>query len=74
MEYGDLSKAEIKEALQGDEGPTILIAELENFSANTSEHTLGLYNAGAPNSLYLDIDFVNDMENSNDQLGDAFSF
>lgn len=59
----DLKVEQIKEDLKWGQGPTINIVQLDNFGENTSETTVGFFKASTPNDIYLDIDYVNGLEN-----------
>lgn len=60
-----LPNEQIKNDLKWGQGPTINIVQLDNFGANTSELTVGFFKATTPNDIYLDIDYVNKLENDN---------
>ena len=61
----DLTSEQIKNDLRWGQGPTINIIQLDNFGVNTSEFTVGFFKAATPNDIYLDIDYVNKLENDN---------
>ena len=73
--YGDLSAVDIKDQLQWGKGPTIKIVQL-NLYTGCDATCLGQYNSNDPNSLLIDVDLVNDLENTTvgSHLADAFSF
>ena len=68
VKYGDLSASIVKEHLEWGKGPEIVINQL---GVN-----LGLFNGNYPNTLNLDIDLINELENTtpNSKLADAFAF
>jgi methionine synthase II (cobalamin-independent) len=68
VEYGDLSASEVKSQLEWGKGPEIQIKQL-------GVH-YGLFNGNYPNVLNLDIDLINDLENStpNSRLANSFAF
>lgn len=57
-------------------GPIIEIVQLDNFCTSCSENTYGLFQGNNPNTLLIDQDLVNDLENTNagSLLADSFSF
>jgi len=71
--YGDLSVEDIKNDLQWDEGPVIEIKQLDELCG---EDCYGRFSGSDPNTLNIDIDLVNDLENTTfgTQLADSFSF
>jgi hypothetical protein len=71
-----LSESQIKEDLKWGKGPTLHITQLDSFSENTSDKTVGRFEEVEPDVLYLDIDFVNRLENStaSQDEQDAFLF
>lgn len=73
--YGDLNAADIKNQLQWGKGPTIKIVQLDQY-AGCDATCLGQYSSNDPNSLLIDIDLVNDLENTTvgSEIADAFSF
>lgn len=74
--YTNLTTAQIQQHLQWGSGPTIEIVQLDNFCNSCSNGTYGLFKNSTPNTLYIDIDLVLDMENStpNSNLANAFAF
>jgi len=58
-----LSETQIKQDLQWGYGPELHITQLDNFGVNTSPTTIGLFRVTEPNKIYLDIDYVNRLEN-----------
>lgn len=76
MKYTDLTKAEIIEHLKWGQGPTIEIIQLDNACGDCNNNVLGMFSLSTPNILYLDIDLINTMENSQSGtiMGDAFIF
>lgn len=58
----DLSTEQIKEDLKWGYGPTIKIIQLDNFGVNTSETTVGFFKAATPETIYIDIDYVQGVE------------
>lgn len=60
----DLPEDQIKRDLMWESGPTIYITQLDNFSENTSDKTVGRFEESEPDVIYLDIDYVNSLENS----------
>ena len=76
VEYGDLDADQVKSHLQWGKGPTIEVVQLDSFCSTCSTSTYGLYRGTIPNTLHLDIDLVNDLENSNPEssLSSAFAF
>lgn len=76
LKYTDLSRTRIKEELQWGEGPIVEIKQLDNKCGKCDENTAGLFDGNEnPNVLNLDIDVVNLLENTSNQvMGDAFSF
>ncbi|MGG8497758.1 hypothetical protein ACQY1Q_15210 [Tenacibaculum sp. TC6] len=71
-----LSLERIKKDLTWGQGPTIKIVQLDDFGSNTDYKTVGLFKKSTPDVIYLDIDFVNDVEqNISDQaLEDSYLF
>ncbi|NGP87297.1 hypothetical protein [Fodinibius halophilus] len=71
--YGDLSVDDIKDDLQWGEGPIIKIKQLDKLCG---ENCYGYFSGLNPNSLSIDIDLVNDLENTTigSSLADSFSF
>lgn len=71
-----LTESQIKEDLKWGKGPIIHITQLDNFSENTSDKTVGRFEESEPDVLHLDIDYVNKLENSTASQGekDAFLF
>ena len=59
----DLTSEQIKNDLKWGQGPIINIIQLDDFGVNTSEKTVGFFKATTPNNIYLDIDYVNKLEN-----------
>lgn len=77
QKYTNLTEAEIKKQLQWGEGPVIKVVQLDYFCSTCTVETEGAFKGTSdPNSIYLDIDLVNDMENSviGSDMGDAFAF
>ena len=74
--YGDLSSEQIKEHLKWGNGPTIEIVQLANACDTCNNDTYGLFRTTAADILYLDLDLVLDLEESEPgtELADAFSF
>ncbi|UZD21857.1 hypothetical protein [Algoriphagus halophytocola] len=62
MNITGLTLTEIQEDLEWGEGPTIIVQQL-GTDQNGSE-IYGQFDATHPNNLFIDIDLVNDMENS----------
>lgn len=75
LKYTDLSREQIKEELQWGEGPTVEIAQLNNFE-NLDSKTIGYFNANSPNTIFLDIDMVKTIESTEPGtlMGDALIF
>jgi len=59
-----VSTTQIKFDLQWNQGPTIQITQLDNYADNTDTNTVGAFDKGLPNTLLLDIDYVNGLENN----------
>ena len=58
-----LSLADIKRDLQWDNGPTLIIKQLDNHKAGeTNDDTVGYFDKDTPDKLYLDVDYVNLVE------------
>ncbi len=59
-----LSISQIQNDLEWGSGPTIIVMQLDNYSSTTDANTAGLFD-GKNNTdiLYLDLDFVNRLEN-----------
>lgn len=69
VKYGDLSVSQVKTQLEWGKGPVIHIKQLGG-------DIYGLFEGKNPNVLNLDIDLVNDLENSipNSNLANSFAF
>lgn len=74
--YTSLTTAEISEDLQWGKGPTIKIVQLDNFCSTCDSLTYGLYDGiNGPDILHIDVDLVNDIENSaGTVVGNSFAF
>lgn len=64
QELTSLTLTQIQEDLQWGKGPTIKIAQLDNYSEGTDVNTTGAFDKNFPNTLLLDIDYINALENS----------
>jgi hypothetical protein len=62
----NLTLSQIQKDLQWGKGPIIKIIQLDNYTSDTGPDTVGLFD-GAENSevIFLDIDWVNNLENDN---------
>lgn len=74
-QYSELTENEIKNDLTWGKGPTIQIVQLDNFCETCDTSTYGLFKSDSPETLYIDLDIVNKLENSEQgPEGDALSF
>jgi hypothetical protein len=60
VEYSELTEETIVQDLQWGKGPTIVISQLDDFG----EEVYGLFQHSVPNTLFIDIDFVQLLEDS----------
>ncbi|WP_162623306.1 hypothetical protein [Confluentibacter sediminis] len=76
VQYGDLGQSEVKKHLEWGNGPIIEVVQLNNFCTGCDSDTYGLFKGNNPNTLYIDLDLVNDLENSTtgSQLANSFAF
>ncbi|EPR74065.1 hypothetical protein ADIWIN_0874 [Winogradskyella psychrotolerans RS-3] len=75
--YTDLTTAQIEQHLEWGEGPIVEIVQLDSFCTTCNSDTYGLFQSSSnPDTLYIDIDLVNDLENStpNSVLANSFAF
>lgn len=72
--YGDLNETQVKNRLKWGQGPTIEIVQLGVDSNGNELHAK--FNGNNPDTIFLDIDLVNDLENSNDgsEYADGLTF
>lgn len=59
-----LNEQKIKTDLLWNKGPVIEIVQLDNYAPNTDENTAGAFDKTKPNTLLIDIDYVQAIENS----------
>lgn len=70
-QYSELSVEQIKNDLQYGKGPEIHIAQLNSYGQNV----YGIFDHDTPDILYVDVDFVNILENSQPgPQGNALAF
>jgi len=62
-EITSIEEEQIIEDLQWGYGPKIHIVQLDNFGDNTNDKTVGFFRAQDSDIIYLDIDYVNGLEN-----------
>lgn len=74
-QYSELSEERIITDLVWGQGPTIYVEQLNGFCADCDEDTYGVFKASQPDRLYIDIDFVVMLENSEPgPQGNALAF
>ncbi|UGU16389.1 hypothetical protein LS482_00635 [Sinomicrobium kalidii] len=67
--FTKLPISEIKRDLQWGSGPTLVIMQLDNYRETSSPDTAGLFDKNNPDNIYLDVDFVEQLENkTTDQM------
>lgn len=75
MALTGLTESEIAEHFEWGNGPTIIVLQLDNYTPNTSENTLGLFDPTHPENLFIDLDLVLELENGSTMMNsDALIF
>lgn len=68
-EISGISEEQIINDLKWGHGPALEIIQLDNYSSNTSDKTVGAFDKLLPNTILLDIDYVEGLENgTNSQI------
>jgi len=67
QEFTQLPLNQIQNNLQWGERPELKIAQLDNYPGcdPCSENTIGHFSENSPEKIFLDIDYVNQLENGN---------
>lgn len=65
QEITTLSLSQIQQDLEWGNGPTIVIQQLDNHTEDTNVDTVGLFDERYPEILFLDIDWVDNLEDDN---------
>ncbi|MER3374108.1 MAG: hypothetical protein RIM83_05675, partial [Allomuricauda sp.] len=65
-EFTQLPLNQIQHDLQWGEGPEVHIVQLDNYKpGETDDDTAGYFDSSTPDRIYLDVDYVNLVENEN---------
>ena len=71
--YSHMTDDQIYKAMQFNQGPTIIITDINDPNTYSGAYRIGKYNPKEPQNIYIDIKTVEDFENDIDFSYDAYS-
>jgi hypothetical protein len=71
--YSHMTDDQIKNAMQFNQGPTIIITDINDPNTYSGAYRIGKFNPKEPQNIYIDIKTVEDFENDVDFSYDAYS-